>query len=223
MIGLRRGSTDEIEIVGETPVLLCRRRGGAIDLLLDRSRLVRSQFVFTRLKGREAIFWQTQKTARAANPGVRIPADTAWPGRSRSPSTRTTATPSSAPAKEPRPSGRPPPPATSLSTTRTERSSRQSNGRRSRNGTPTGRLPFKCNASPNLRSPRSSSKPEAPPYSSSSASTGLGSPTNSRTFTSASPTSASSTPTPADSPKTGSTASLLPALTDTTDPNPAAH
>jgi hypothetical protein len=25
------------------------------------------------VKGREAIFWQTQKTARAANPGGRIP------------------------------------------------------------------------------------------------------------------------------------------------------
>jgi hypothetical protein len=40
--------SDEIEIVEETPVLLCRRRGGAIDLLLDRPRLARSQFVFTR-------------------------------------------------------------------------------------------------------------------------------------------------------------------------------
>jgi hypothetical protein len=65
--------SDEIEIVEETPVLLCRRRGGAIDLLLDRPRLARSQFVFTRVKGREAIFWQTQKTAKAANPGGRIP------------------------------------------------------------------------------------------------------------------------------------------------------
>jgi hypothetical protein len=50
----------EIEVVEETPVLLCRRRGAAIDLLLDRPRLARSQFVFTRVKGREAIFWQTQ-------------------------------------------------------------------------------------------------------------------------------------------------------------------
>ena len=65
--------TDAIEIVEEVPVLLCRRRGGAIDLLLDRPRLARSQFVFTRIKGREAIFWQTQKTAKAANPGGRIP------------------------------------------------------------------------------------------------------------------------------------------------------
>jgi hypothetical protein len=53
-------------------VLLCKRRGAAVDLVLD-PRLSRSQFVFTQVKGREAIFWQTQKTARAANPGGRIP------------------------------------------------------------------------------------------------------------------------------------------------------
>jgi hypothetical protein len=64
---------EEAEIVEQTPVLLCRRRGAAIDLVLDRPRLARSQFVFTQVKGKEAIFWQTQKTARAANPGGRIP------------------------------------------------------------------------------------------------------------------------------------------------------
>jgi hypothetical protein len=63
----------EAEIIEQSPVLLCRRRGAAIDLVLDRPRLARSQFVFTQVKGREAIFWQTQKTARAANPGGRIP------------------------------------------------------------------------------------------------------------------------------------------------------
>jgi hypothetical protein len=63
----------DAEIVEQTPVLLCRRRGAAIDLVLDRPRQARSQFVFTQVKGREAIFWQTQKTARAANPGGRIP------------------------------------------------------------------------------------------------------------------------------------------------------
>jgi ERCC4 domain len=63
----------DAEIVEQTPVLLCRRRGAAIDLVLDRPRHARSQFVFTEVKGREAIFWQTQKTARAANPGGRIP------------------------------------------------------------------------------------------------------------------------------------------------------
>jgi ERCC4 domain len=63
----------DAEIVEQSPVVLCRRRGAAIDLVLDRPRLARSQFVFTQVKGREAIFWQTQKTARAANPGGRIP------------------------------------------------------------------------------------------------------------------------------------------------------
>ncbi len=64
---------DEAEIVEQVPVRLCRRRGAAIDLVLDRPRLSRSQFVFTQVRGREAIFWQTQKTARGANPGARIP------------------------------------------------------------------------------------------------------------------------------------------------------
>ena len=64
---------EDAELVEQTPVRLCRRRGAAIDLVLDRPRLARSQFVFTQVKGREAIFWQTQKTARAANPGGRIP------------------------------------------------------------------------------------------------------------------------------------------------------
>jgi hypothetical protein len=64
---------ENAEIVEQTPVRLCRRRGAAIDLVLDRPRLARSQFVFTQVKGREAIFWQTQKTARAAHPGGRIP------------------------------------------------------------------------------------------------------------------------------------------------------
>src|SRR5512132_1096291 len=64
---------ENAEIVEQTPVRLCRRRGAAIDLVLDRPRRARSQVVFTQVKGREAIFWQTQKTARAANPGGRIP------------------------------------------------------------------------------------------------------------------------------------------------------
>lgn len=64
----------DAEIVEQTAVLLCRRRGAAIDLVLDRPRQARSQFVFTQVKGREAIFWQTQKTVRAANPWRKDPA-----------------------------------------------------------------------------------------------------------------------------------------------------
>lgn len=61
------------EIVEETPVASCRRRGAVIDLVLERSRLTHSQFVFTETRGRRAIFWQTRKAAQAANPGARIP------------------------------------------------------------------------------------------------------------------------------------------------------
>jgi len=64
---------DDAEIVEETPVASCRRRGAVVDLVLDRPRLSRSQFVFTETRGRPAIFWQTRKAAQAANPGARIP------------------------------------------------------------------------------------------------------------------------------------------------------
>lgn len=60
-------------LLEEVPVVLCRRRGAAVDLVLDRPALARSQFVFTEARGRPAIWWQTQKTAQAANPGARIP------------------------------------------------------------------------------------------------------------------------------------------------------
>jgi hypothetical protein len=63
----------EAEILERAAVVSCRRRGAAIDLVLDRRRLSRSQFVFTEVRGRAAIFWQTQKTARSANPGARVP------------------------------------------------------------------------------------------------------------------------------------------------------
>src|SRR2546427_11716881 len=64
---------EEPEVIETVPVMLCRRRGAAIDLVLDRPRLARSQFVFTEVKVRPAIFWQTPKTARTANPGGRVP------------------------------------------------------------------------------------------------------------------------------------------------------
>lgn len=65
---------DEADIVEEVPVRSCVRRGVAIDLLLDRARENRSQFVVTTLKGgREGIFWQTAKTTRKTRPGMRLP------------------------------------------------------------------------------------------------------------------------------------------------------
>jgi hypothetical protein len=70
---------DVAEIVEQARVSFIRRRGPVIDLVLDRPRLARSQFVFTETRGRPAIFWQTQKAARAANPGARIPRARAIP------------------------------------------------------------------------------------------------------------------------------------------------
>jgi hypothetical protein len=64
----------DAEVVERVPVKACSARGPSIDLVLDRGRENRSQLVFTRLKGgREAIFWQTPKTAKQARPGVRTP------------------------------------------------------------------------------------------------------------------------------------------------------
>ncbi len=69
----------DAQILEEIRVSFVRRRGPVIDLVLDRAQLSRSQFVFTEVKGRPAIFWQTQKAARAANPGARIPRARAIP------------------------------------------------------------------------------------------------------------------------------------------------
>jgi hypothetical protein len=63
----------EVEVIEEVPVKLCRRRGSAIDLVLDRGANYRSQFVFTTSRGRDMIFWQTPKVVRQARPGVRVP------------------------------------------------------------------------------------------------------------------------------------------------------
>jgi hypothetical protein len=65
----------DADIVEQVPIRSCVRRGVAIDLVLDRARENRSQFVFTRLQGgREGIFWQSPKTTRSNRPGIRIPA-----------------------------------------------------------------------------------------------------------------------------------------------------
>ncbi len=64
----------EPEILERVAVRSCLRRGAAIDLVLDRSRENRSQIVFTRIHGgREAIFWQTARTAKQARPNVGLP------------------------------------------------------------------------------------------------------------------------------------------------------
>jgi ERCC4 domain len=68
------GWPEDPEIIEQIPVRSCRRRGVAIDLVLDRPRENRSQLVFTRIQGgREGIFWQSARTTRQARPGIRVP------------------------------------------------------------------------------------------------------------------------------------------------------
>jgi hypothetical protein len=64
---------ESAELVDEVDVPVCHRRGAAVDLVVDRPQLARSQFVFTTARGRPAVWWQTQKTAKSANPGARVP------------------------------------------------------------------------------------------------------------------------------------------------------
>lgn len=68
----------DAEIVEQVAIRSCRRRGAAVDLVLDRGRNNRSQIVFTkpapgRAGGRPMIFWQTARTAQRARPGQRVP------------------------------------------------------------------------------------------------------------------------------------------------------
>jgi len=67
------GWPDEPDIVERVPVRLCERRGAAVDLVLDRARENRSQFVFTVARGRDVIFWQSARTRRQARPNVKVP------------------------------------------------------------------------------------------------------------------------------------------------------
>ncbi len=67
------GWPEEPDIVERVLVRSCQRRGAAVDLVLDRSRENRSQFVFTRARGRDVIFWQTARTSKQARPNVGLP------------------------------------------------------------------------------------------------------------------------------------------------------
>ena len=71
---VEEGWPQEAEVLEEVEVRSCVRRGAAVDLILDRRQNYRSQFVFTMLRGRQAIFWQTSRAARASRPGARVPA-----------------------------------------------------------------------------------------------------------------------------------------------------
>ncbi|APH03032.1 hypothetical protein ASJ30_06135 [Janibacter indicus] len=64
----------DAEVVERVPTRSCTSRGAAIDLVLDRRRESRSQFVLTRIRGgRPAIFWQTARTTKQARPNVDLP------------------------------------------------------------------------------------------------------------------------------------------------------
>lgn len=65
------------EVLERVPVRSCVRRGAAVDLVLDRGRENRSQFVFTQARGREVIFWQSARTTRQARPNVSLPSQRA--------------------------------------------------------------------------------------------------------------------------------------------------
>jgi hypothetical protein len=65
---------EDVEVLEDVAVRSCTRRGVAIDLVLDRARENRSQFVFTTLRtGRDGVFWQSARTTRKTRPGLRVP------------------------------------------------------------------------------------------------------------------------------------------------------
>lgn len=63
----------QLEVVEQVAIVSCERRGPAVDLVLDRGVNRRAQFIFTTVRGRPAIFWQTPKVAALARPGTRVP------------------------------------------------------------------------------------------------------------------------------------------------------
>lgn len=63
----------DLEVIERVPVRSCVRRGAAVDLVLERGRENRSQFVFAMARGREVIFWQSARTAKQARPAVSVP------------------------------------------------------------------------------------------------------------------------------------------------------
>jgi hypothetical protein len=62
-----------LEVLEDVGVRMCAWRGRAVDLVLDRARHNRSQFVFTTARGRPAIFWQTPLVARQRRSSSRAP------------------------------------------------------------------------------------------------------------------------------------------------------
>src|ERR1700684_1598070 len=63
----------EPDVVERVPLRSCARRGAAIDLVLHRGRENRSQIVFTKARGRDAVFWQSPRTRKQARPNKPTP------------------------------------------------------------------------------------------------------------------------------------------------------
>ncbi|WP_461666225.1 ERCC4 domain-containing protein [Gordonia sputi] len=63
----------DAEIIERLAVRSISQRGAAIDLVLERGRENRSQFVLTRARGREMVFWQSRRTVKQARPNVVTP------------------------------------------------------------------------------------------------------------------------------------------------------
>jgi hypothetical protein len=61
------------EVVERVVLQACSRRGAAIDIVAARSREQRSQMVFTKARGRDAVFWQSPRTRKQARPDVGLP------------------------------------------------------------------------------------------------------------------------------------------------------
>lgn len=61
------------DLVERVRLRSCVRRGAAIELVLDRARESRSQLVYTKARGRDAVFWQSARTRKKARPNVRTP------------------------------------------------------------------------------------------------------------------------------------------------------
>ncbi|WP_347353790.1 ERCC4 domain-containing protein [Intrasporangium sp.] len=67
------GWPQDADVVERVATRSCTRRGAAVELVLDRGRENRSQFVLTYARGREAIFWQSARTTKQAKPRVTLP------------------------------------------------------------------------------------------------------------------------------------------------------
>ncbi len=67
------GWPDGAEVLEQVPVASCVRHGSSVQLILQRRHRRRSVFVWTRKGSRTLVFWRSERSIRAARPGVRVP------------------------------------------------------------------------------------------------------------------------------------------------------